>query len=54
LEQTPGLAPPHELLALGYSKLAVALRQAGKKEQAEQASRKAEQERASARGSLGN
>jgi eukaryotic-like serine/threonine-protein kinase len=53
LGQTPALAPPHELLALGYSKLAVALRQAGKKDEAEEASRKAEQERAAARGSPG-
>jgi hypothetical protein len=33
------------LLALGYSKLAVALRQAGEKDLADEAARQAEQER---------
>ena len=44
-ERRPELPPPHDLLALGYSKLAIALRQAGEKDQADEAARKAEQER---------
>lgn len=40
---------PHDLLALGYSKLAIALRQSGQKERAEEAARKAEEERSAAR-----
>jgi len=49
LEQRPEIPPPHELLALGYSKLAIALRQAGEKDQADEAARKAEQEQNSVR-----
>ena len=45
LEQRPDIPPPHDLLALGYSKLAIALRQAGENDQADEAARKAEQER---------
>ena len=45
LEQRPEIPPPHELLALGYSKLAVALRQLGEGDRADEAERKAEQER---------
>ena len=44
-ELRPELPPPHDLLALGYSKLAIALRQAAEKDQADEAARKAEQER---------
>ena len=49
LEQRPEMHPPHDLLALGYSKLAMALRQAGEKGLADEAARKAEQERNSVR-----
>jgi serine/threonine protein kinase/tetratricopeptide (TPR) repeat protein len=49
LEQKPDIPPPHDLLALGYSKLAVALRQAGDAALAEEAARKAQQERDSGR-----
>jgi len=49
LEQRPDIPPPHELLALGYSKLATALRQAGEKDLADEATRKAEQERTAGR-----
>ena len=45
LEQKPETPRPHDLLALGYSKLAVALRQLGEKEKADEAAQKAEQER---------
>ena len=45
LEQRREIPPPHELLALGYSKLAVALRQLGEGDRADEAERKAEQER---------
>jgi tetratricopeptide (TPR) repeat protein len=44
-EVNSGAGRPHELLALGYSKLATALRQAGERERADEASRKAEEER---------
>jgi len=44
-EQRPEVPPPHDLLALGYAKLAIALRQAGENAQAEEAARQAEQER---------
>ena len=46
-DQRPDILPPHELLALGYSKLAIALRQAGEEGRADEAARKAEQERSS-------
>jgi eukaryotic-like serine/threonine-protein kinase len=49
LEQRPDVSSPHDLLALGYSKLAIALRQAGEKDQADEAEHKAEQERNSVR-----
>jgi tetratricopeptide (TPR) repeat protein len=45
LEQRPEIPRPHNLLALGYSRLAMALGQAGQKEQADQVARKAEEER---------
>ena len=44
-DQRPDILPPHELLALGYSKLAIALRQAGEEGKADEAAHKAEQER---------
>jgi len=49
LARRPEIQPPHNLLALGYSKLAIALRQAGDKDKANEAARKAEQQRTSAR-----
>ncbi len=45
VQQKPELSPPHDLLALGYSRLAIALRQLGEKELAGAAARKAQQER---------
>jgi eukaryotic-like serine/threonine-protein kinase len=45
LARRPEIQPPHDLLALGYSKLAIALRQAGENGLADEAARKAEQER---------
>jgi tetratricopeptide (TPR) repeat protein len=48
-ERRPETPRPHDLLALGYSKLAIALRQAGDKDQADDAAKKAEQERIAAR-----
>ena len=45
LEQKPEAPRPHDLLALGYSKLAIALRQLGEREKADEATQKAEQER---------
>ena len=49
LERWPEMQPIHDQLALAYSKLEIALRQAGETELAEQAARKAEQERKPAR-----
>jgi serine/threonine protein kinase len=49
LEKSPDTARPHDLLALGYSRLAIALREAGEKERADEAARKAEEERSAAR-----
>jgi len=49
LERRPGISPPHDLLALGYSKLAVALRRSGEREKADELSRKAEQEQNASR-----
>lgn len=49
LEQRPEQPRPRDLLALGYSKLAIALRQLGEQDQADEASRKADQELAAAR-----
>ena len=49
LKRRPEIQPPHDLLALGYSKLAIALRQAGEKGLADEAARKAERERSSVR-----
>ena len=49
LERRPEIQPPHDLLALGYSKLAIALRQAGDNGLADEAARKAERERSSVR-----
>jgi hypothetical protein len=37
--------PAHDLLALAYSKLGIALRQTGEKELADEAARKADRER---------
>lgn len=51
LEARPDIPPPHGLLALGYSKLAVALRQMGEKSQADEAERKAKHEETLASGS---
>jgi tetratricopeptide (TPR) repeat protein len=45
LAQSPALPPPHDLLALGYSKLALALRATGENGRADEAARKAERER---------
>lgn len=45
LEQKPETPRPHDLLALGYSKLAIALRQLGERDKADEATQKAEQER---------
>lgn len=50
LETRPDIPPPHGLLALGYSKLAVALRQTGEKNQADEAERKAKHEESLASG----
>jgi tetratricopeptide (TPR) repeat protein len=49
LELRPETHPPHDLLALGYAKLEIALRQTGEKGLADEAARKAEQERNAAR-----
>ena len=49
LEQRPEIQPLHDLLALAYSKLEIALRQAGEKALAAEAARKAELERNSVR-----
>jgi len=45
LEQRPNTPPPHDLIALGYSKFSIALRQIEEKDKAEEAERKAERER---------
>ena len=45
----PETPPPHDLLALGYSKLSIALRQSGEIDQAADAAKKAEQERNASR-----
>jgi eukaryotic-like serine/threonine-protein kinase len=45
LEQRPEIQPLHDVLALGYSRLEMALRQSGENGLAEEAARKAEQER---------
>ena len=44
LEQRPDISALHDLFALGYSKLAVALREAGEETQADEAARRAEQQ----------
>ncbi len=49
LEGRPEIHPPHDLLALGYSTLEIALREAGENGLADEAARKAEQERSSSR-----
>jgi eukaryotic-like serine/threonine-protein kinase len=49
LEQRPEIPPPHDLLALGYATLEIALREAGENGLADEAARKAEQERNSVR-----
>jgi len=43
-EQRPELSPPRDLLALGYSRLAVALRQLGERDAADEAELQAERE----------
>ncbi len=45
LKQSPEINSFHDMLALAYSQLEIALRQAGEKDQADEAARKAEQER---------
>jgi tetratricopeptide (TPR) repeat protein len=45
LKQRPEMHSLHDMLALGYSQLEIALRQAGEKALADEAARKAEQER---------
>jgi eukaryotic-like serine/threonine-protein kinase len=50
LEKSPEIPRPHDLLALAYSRLAMALRQTGEREQADEAARKAEEERSAVRG----
>ena len=49
LEQRPEINSLHDLLALGYSKLEIALREAGENGLAAEAARKAAQERNSVR-----
>ena len=49
LEGRPETHPPHDLLALGYSTLEIALRETGENGLADEAARKAEQERSSSR-----
>jgi len=49
LEQRPALTRPHDLLALGYSNLEIALRQTGANDRANEAARKAQEERNAAR-----
>lgn len=49
LKQRPEIHPPHDLLALGYSMLEMALRQAGEQGLADEAARKAARERNSVR-----
>ena len=49
LEKSPEIKAPHDLLALGYGKLEVALRQAGERNLADDAARKVEKERNSIR-----
>jgi len=49
LKQRPEMNSLHDLLALGYSQLERALRQLGEKRLADEAARKAEQERNSLR-----
>jgi len=51
LERSPEVPRPHELVSLGYSKLAVALRQLGERDQADEVERKAEHEESLASGS---
>jgi len=45
VEQTPEMRPPHEVLALGYDRLAMALRQTGDPARAEEMARKAKEAR---------
>lgn len=49
LEQTPQTNRPHDLLALGYSKLAIALRKLGETDRAKEVEREGLQERSSLR-----
>lgn len=49
LEQKPETPRPQDMLALGYSKLAIALRQIGERDKADEAAQKAEQERSAVR-----
>ncbi len=49
VEPNPEVSRPHNLLALGYSRLEIALRQIGERELAKEAAQRAEKERAAAR-----
>jgi len=49
LNQRPEMDALHNMLALAYSQLEIALRQAGENDQADEAARKAEQERSASR-----
>lgn len=49
LGRTPGTSPPHDLLALGYSKLETALRRTGENDLADEAARNAQRERSAGR-----
>ena len=49
LNQRPEMDALHNMLALAYSRLEIALRQAGENDQADEAARKVEQERNSTR-----
>jgi tetratricopeptide (TPR) repeat protein len=51
IKARPDIPPPHGLLALGYSKLAVSLRQVGEKDQSYEAELKAKKEESLASGS---
>jgi tetratricopeptide (TPR) repeat protein len=50
-EERPETLRPHNLLALGYSGLAMALRETGERDRPDEAPRKAEEERNGVRGS---
>ncbi len=54
LDQGPTAPRPHELLSLGYSRLAIAVRQVGEPQQATEVAQKAEKERAAAQAATEN